>query len=75
MAKHLERTCQVRNRVRQSRTLGSVGEGLGDDPSYPAAKGCPLYYEVGNKLVPMWYLRNIRLCCSSEKNYITHCVY
>ena len=27
MAKLLERTCQVRNRVRQSRTLGSVGGG------------------------------------------------
>ena len=27
MAKYLERTCQVRNRVRQSRTLGSVGGG------------------------------------------------
>ena len=45
MAASFERTCQVRNRVRQSRTLGSYsesgitdlrGEGLGNDPSYPA---------------------------------------
>jgi len=37
MANLRERTCQVRNRVRQLRTLGSVGGGLGNDPAYPAA--------------------------------------
>ena len=37
----LERTCQVRNRVRQLRTLGSVGVGLGDDPAYPANSVTP----------------------------------
>ena len=32
---HLERTCQVRNRVRQSRTLGSVGGGARQRPLLP----------------------------------------
>ncbi len=35
MAKHLERTCQVRNRVRQSRTLGPVGGGARQRPLLP----------------------------------------
>ena len=35
MAKHPERTCQVRNRVRQSRTLGSVGGGARQRPLLP----------------------------------------